>query len=347
MYSTLRTPAVKDMHHPVTWKFLSPMSLIRHELEAFSTGDASRGQLPLLMQAVMPFMFVPIVERTGERDHSIMHKAVSGRRPGGPKSSLAIRMPEILELLKTGPGFTSLISKFELARSGADLARTLGLAMHPSIKERLLTSPKRELMLRLLSSVLYSLDPESQFLTHEKARAQHKQRKEARKKQAKLEMPQPRLRYLTKESYMLVHMIRHCRQVMKPGCYYSCPAGSVTLEGVSSSRSNLARRALTQATGLQPDSGFEVCCPCKQPDGDGDGQPQSRLTVFRLLHGAPGRAVVVPTAPAISNRIDGSALAVTTHDASTVDTAHLDVNPEPACAMATTSPVAIMSMTPA
>ena len=82
------------LHHRVTWYWLRPGSQARTELEAFVNG-APRDSLPLLSKLAAEVMFMPLVERCQEGQHSLVNRQVGDRKVTGPYVSLAIRSREI------------------------------------------------------------------------------------------------------------------------------------------------------------------------------------------------------------------------------------------------------------
>lgn len=73
-----------ELHHYTTLEFLTSVSPLRLQLEIFAGG-----------RRTLPLLFIPVVERQAERDHSIINKATRGRRPGGPHVSLTMCISEI------------------------------------------------------------------------------------------------------------------------------------------------------------------------------------------------------------------------------------------------------------
>ena len=83
-----------ELHHRISWYWLNPRSAVRVDVEAFANG-ADRSGLPKLRKMVDEMLFVPVVERVQEAQHSILKRAVGMRKITGAYVSLAIRSPEI------------------------------------------------------------------------------------------------------------------------------------------------------------------------------------------------------------------------------------------------------------
>ena len=60
---------------------------------------------PELLQELVPFLLVDIVERRAERPHSVIKSKKGYRRAGPIKVSSSLRLPEIEHRIDNVPGF--------------------------------------------------------------------------------------------------------------------------------------------------------------------------------------------------------------------------------------------------
>ena len=73
---------------------------MRQALESF-VGERSRSELPVLLQLMCQFMFMPTSERIVEGEHAKIAKGTVHRRVSGAYVSLHLRLPEVCAMLKS------------------------------------------------------------------------------------------------------------------------------------------------------------------------------------------------------------------------------------------------------
>ena len=81
-------------------------------------------------------MFAYAVERLIEGEHAAIHRACANARYASESySSLARRMPEIKELVRTPGGLLKLCKHIDIGRSPGKVTSALGMSLHPAIRE--------------------------------------------------------------------------------------------------------------------------------------------------------------------------------------------------------------------
>lgn len=124
------------LHHRLTWDILSHGTPLRAEVEAFASGEKPLVAYPALAARTASWFFVPIAERRGEADHSIVSKKTVGRNVSGPSVSLALRLPEIEAMLSVADGaaISRMIGFFDQVRGPKDANNIFGFSRHPLLK---------------------------------------------------------------------------------------------------------------------------------------------------------------------------------------------------------------------
>ena len=89
--------------------------------------------LPELERSIAQFRFIPMVEWHAERPHSIMKRAMMGKRGYGKSASLALRIPEIRAAYRDPEQRKVLIDGMKLHNQPFDILAELGLDSHPTI----------------------------------------------------------------------------------------------------------------------------------------------------------------------------------------------------------------------
>ena len=218
------------LHHRKSWQTLAPGTELRIQLDLFLEGYELRF-MPALAEVVMELFFMSVVERRGERDHSVVHKGHTGRRPGGPNVSLTLRMPEIetLALEDSACGIVSLSQKFDQVRDPLNAARLFRVSRHPLLQEARTQKLSQHEVRSRLADVIYSLDPHSQFQVRTDTRKRHAQaRKDKQKKLEQIRQAFGLPMRLCAESVEGHAMVEHCRLRMQPGQLFSMPTGSTS-----------------------------------------------------------------------------------------------------------------------
>ena len=167
------------LHHRLTLKFFKRGTPGRQDLEAFIRGTPL-GDLPILNAMVYGLRFIPVVERVQEADHAItnMHTIHRGKI-SAPYISCRLRIAEIRAILEDPEALQRLLDIFQQLSMGPDIfARQCGVNNHVLWQEA--ENRKFEVRLKwgVLASILYSMDPASQY-TKTKAIRQDRARKKS------------------------------------------------------------------------------------------------------------------------------------------------------------------------
>jgi hypothetical protein len=89
----------RELHHCITWEWLEPDSPLRAQLVQF-LGGVPLDQLGLLRDRVAELLFIPVIERVQEADHSRVKKATTYKRVTGAYVSTILRSEECLQLVQ-------------------------------------------------------------------------------------------------------------------------------------------------------------------------------------------------------------------------------------------------------
>ena len=89
------SPQNEGLHDRVTWHWLSSGGVLRQQIDKLISGTPL-SELHQLKQAIAEFMFVPIVERVQEAEHSIVTRETIYRHVTGSYVSLLPRFPGIV-----------------------------------------------------------------------------------------------------------------------------------------------------------------------------------------------------------------------------------------------------------
>ena len=165
--NNLRSPADERIHHKISWKWLHPLSTLRRDIQAFISGTALL-ELPKLSSAVSELVFIPVVERVAEAEHSLLHRKTVHRSVSGAYVSLSLRSHEVMNVLETsGPEF---LASFAQLADVNHLATSLHMREHPLWHDAANTpaSARRQ----CADTILYTLDSHVQYGSTEAARSQ-------------------------------------------------------------------------------------------------------------------------------------------------------------------------------
>jgi len=129
----------QSCHHPVTWEYLEPGSLMRLGIDAFAKGTA-RGQLPTAVQvAIARLRFVPINGTSIEEKHArVKRRAKTQTNPRALQVGIAARLPAFESMLMADPlgaprRCAQLLEHFGTLRSLRTISTILGVSEHPSL----------------------------------------------------------------------------------------------------------------------------------------------------------------------------------------------------------------------
>ena len=81
------SPHDGQLHHRITWLWLSPSGHVRGLLNRFAAGEPLAA-LPTLASMIWEFLFIPITERIQEADHGLVSNETVKRKVTGPYVSL-------------------------------------------------------------------------------------------------------------------------------------------------------------------------------------------------------------------------------------------------------------------
>ena len=104
---------------------------------------------------------------SGEADHAIIAKAVTGKKGLGPSVSLALRSEELQQIISDPREFLQLGEHFTKMRVPRQMAQNLHIQDHPKVRSAL---PGQQL--RAVAMVAYNLDAETQWAAYEEAQRQ-------------------------------------------------------------------------------------------------------------------------------------------------------------------------------
>ena len=126
------SPQNEDLHDRVTRHWLSPGSVLRQQIDKLISGTPL-SELHQLKQAIAELMFVPIVERVQEAEHSIVTREIVYRNVTGAYVSLLLRFPVILlDIMSNNDRMIDFIKLLEIiAGDPEQAAKGLGLHRHP------------------------------------------------------------------------------------------------------------------------------------------------------------------------------------------------------------------------
>ena len=124
--------APEHLHHRIAWQILPKESRFRPMVEAIANGDGTLVDVPELLERVGPWAFAPVVERTIETEHAIVHRQVACRKVGGPYVANVLRMGQTKTRVKECPPKRKLLEDcFDKARHWSKMSKHFGLDTHP------------------------------------------------------------------------------------------------------------------------------------------------------------------------------------------------------------------------
>eukprot|EP00969_Alexandrium_andersonii_P097976 4325299-Alexandrium_andersonii.AAC.1 len=154
-------------HHRLTHAFCSEGSALRAQLEQFRDGT-DLGFLGDLQRAVAQLRFIPVTERSVERPHSLVMRALSYKHHGPLSVTMAIRCNDILRDFATPASFNVLAAIAGEAKSTREIQHLLGIQNHPWLRA-LPRDASTHCRVRVLACVIYRCDDPSQFAVFQDA----------------------------------------------------------------------------------------------------------------------------------------------------------------------------------
>ena len=147
-------------------------SPLRRDLESLADGGEVSGAFRLESARLL---LAPVVERTIEQPHALIHVRTSKRKVAPPYVSLTTRLAEIEQELKThAVPMPTLEQSYTLMCDPDVLAKTFWLDQHPEwlpIKSQADQHVSKRF--KVLGRLLYRCDLASRFLSRKRARQQH------------------------------------------------------------------------------------------------------------------------------------------------------------------------------
>ena len=163
---------VQLLHHRLAQNVLGRTSELRADLEAFVAG-APWSNLPRLARAILPFKFIPIVERYIEAGHSLVKRSVPYRH-SPPLVSLARRLPRLEDTLSKQPEvMRDLLACFDQSRAVGQIPALLGISAHPAIQSLGNHGRRNDGVVKACNCILYRADLHGQFFDVKQAQKHH------------------------------------------------------------------------------------------------------------------------------------------------------------------------------
>lgn len=152
-----------DLHHRLTLKLLGVGSPGRAELIQFIDG-AMLNTLPELSFFVWSLRFVPIVERIQEREHAVTKRHATHRgKISAPFISCRLRAEELRAVLDVPRDLETFLSLWDNVSNPDGLAKRFGFWRRPLWQTAVCNKYVQSLKFQLAASILYAVDPGTQF----------------------------------------------------------------------------------------------------------------------------------------------------------------------------------------
>ena len=306
------SPHVRDLHHPVAWRFLSKDGELRECVQKLAAGVPLAELAPLRFE-VAALAFTPVVERVIERQHATVHKQISGRTAGGAYVSCSLRLPETERLIRTNQkNYIAFLGCLQSARRLREVVRDLGLSQHPKVKEAMPVGqrPKTSCVRRVLATVLYGLDAESQFASHAAARS-HGQAAKLRISRLATALLPPKCRNkLGIDAILDFAAADFFRKKAPLGQIFALPASL----GVAVLGDRLASQCSQSQSARGPsqqDNARVLEADCEEVAEQPAASPG--LLCFKVLSTTAGAAKVIAPAPAAGTKLNQDAVTATLH----------------------------------
>ena len=301
------------LHHPLTWEWLRPGSTLRTQLAQFADGTDLLELQPLAGR-VMELLFVPLIERAQEGQHSVVHRASAFRHVSGPYVSFSLRAPEMIELVKyRGAARDHLICMFEHFMKPKRLAQHFGILRHPlwiQLK-KLQVAGGRPNFGRAAALILFSTDPADRFWRNEKAKAA--QAAKRRLREARVRAVKASFAKLNRVPLQLkvecVAARDHLRLQLFNDQLYSMPAQSSLFHDLTDRMSTPQRRPTSSASSKR----------CLESDvstaSNAGGKPMDDRVFFKMLRTRPAAGKHLKASAALGMWLESNDIAVTFHEA--------------------------------
>ena len=170
-------------HDRVTLAYLDTSVVGSHavNLERWATGQLCLSTCFKTMVSVTLFRFVPVIEIVQEAAHSVAQRNVVYTPGEGKEISLANRIIEIKRKMADNKPFKKDLAKLiETIRDPMDMMEIMGFSTHPFVQRKLGVGArgvksirKNHELEKILTSVIYRQDVQSQLAKHNVAKTYH------------------------------------------------------------------------------------------------------------------------------------------------------------------------------
>ena len=167
-----------QLHHRLTLKFCCAGSPLRGQLEQFTDGTLL-ADLADLHREACKLRCIPVAERSVERPHGQVMKAITHKHHGPVSVAAALRFRETEKQFSGGSCFDELVACMQEARHVRRIPGLLGISHHPWLRG-LPMDAQTSNWVSVLSMIIYRCDDPSQFASFQDARRVNAQAKRKR-----------------------------------------------------------------------------------------------------------------------------------------------------------------------
>ncbi len=323
-----------DLHHTLSMKFLLPGGPLRDALDNFVQGGNMTEEL---LGEVCKLRFIATVERSIEKQHSLIKKRAGKNYRTGKAVSLTLRVPNIKDQARRDPQFMDrLVTSFALMRNPLEAARRFGLSRHPAIVAASDQKFSLSQTSHVLNNIVYRCDAESKFLLKGNVRRSHLReterqlRADVKVATACREPGVPAAAEVSRDNIVRVALLEHFRFLAEPRRVFSLsvlPSDSgelpVQKDLLGVLREPLSKRRATYA-GLRS--------PAPQLALDIEGGEGDRVDAyadhifFKVVHCTPSKVRTVRTSLAAGRRLVADEIAVSIHHIVDIDSGSICVD---------------------
>ena len=322
-------PADVARQHRVAHKFFTP-GRVNDQFRQFAATDLDMEDLEDLMEEVAKLRMIPVIERCIEAKHGLAHCKGGYRKVTPAYISLHLRSASWERGVKRkGSMLDSTILAFCTARKVRRLASSLGIDQHPRLSTLLATrgaGAQTSELWRATASVMYCMDPESQYQQFAAASKVNKRSKdkaaERRRKLTGTGVPRaPMLCNIMEKA-----QLEHFRSTACAGRVYSLPRSALAREpaGGAELRTLRAKLGLEEDTcpevvlaagiaeqvaaaqGRDADDAVDMLVPAAEVEGE-------QRIVISVLDSTPSRARVIPLPAGSARRLGPDDIQVVVH----------------------------------
>ena len=308
-------------HHPISVLFLATSGALReHVITCAHSGVVH----PRLAWHVCRLKLIPTAERTIEKEHAQLNLKVGKRNVASPYSSLAGRMPYLLDEIERDKAYYDrLLEAYEEAETPDQIARGLRLERHPVWLQCTAQGQRFHLhdKYRLLSKIVYRCDRSSLFASYAPQRGKHDR---AVQRIANLKAARARAdeaaagrEPISSSLVLRTAAVDHFKETLDHACLYSFSPGAGAAVDVCSLDACLGQPSYLRrvpcggsasAVQLETDGGDALCT-------HGPTDETQETLFFRVVHRKPASMKTVRLPAASAGRIASDAMAITVHKA--------------------------------